>query len=247
MDPMIEQLDVLQTVTVLAIIALAYVVRGIVGFGSGLICVPLLVFFLPLTVVVPLVVLLDYIASATHGIHNRRHIQWRELSVVLPFSLIGVLVALYVLRQFELEHLLLALGIFLISYGLYSLSPFTPKRRYSRLWGIPGGLLAGLVGTLFATGGPFYVTYLHLRQLDKTAFRASFATLFLIDGAARLTGFVVGGFYNLDLLWLLALSLPTMFIGLYLGGHIHTSLPATMFQRLISVLLLVSGIALVLR
>jgi uncharacterized membrane protein YfcA len=45
----------------------AYLVRGIAGFGSGLIAIPLLALFLPLTLAVPLVVFLDYVASASHG------------------------------------------------------------------------------------------------------------------------------------------------------------------------------------
>mgnify|MGYP001619021539 FL=1 len=46
-----------------AILLLAYFIRGISGFGSGLIAVPLLAHFLPLQFVVPLVLVLDFSAS----------------------------------------------------------------------------------------------------------------------------------------------------------------------------------------
>ena len=45
---------------------------------------------------------------------------------------------------------------------------------------------AGVLGTLFGTGGPFYVIYLNLRGLDRTVFRATFAMNFLVDGGVRL-------------------------------------------------------------
>ena len=48
-----------------AVLFVAYLVRGIAGFGSGLIAVPLLTLFSPITVVVPVVVSLDYIGSAS--------------------------------------------------------------------------------------------------------------------------------------------------------------------------------------
>jgi hypothetical protein len=35
--------------------------------------------------------------------------------------------------------------------------------------GFPGGL----VGPLFGTGGPFYVIYVKVRELDRTMFRAT--------------------------------------------------------------------------
>ena len=52
------------------VVLLAYWVRGMAGFGSGLIAVPLLTLAWPVTVVVPLVVALDYIGSASQGIRN---------------------------------------------------------------------------------------------------------------------------------------------------------------------------------
>jgi uncharacterized membrane protein YfcA len=45
----------------------AYLVRGVAGFGSGLIAVPLLSLAAPVPAVVPLVVALDYIGSVSQG------------------------------------------------------------------------------------------------------------------------------------------------------------------------------------
>jgi len=49
---------------------LAYLVRGIAGFGSGLIAVLLLILVSPVTAVVPVVVSLDYIGSASQSVRN---------------------------------------------------------------------------------------------------------------------------------------------------------------------------------
>ena len=56
------------------VLYVAYVVRGIAGFGSGLISVPLLALFFPL----PVIVLLDYVGSASQGLRNWKLIAWRE-------------------------------------------------------------------------------------------------------------------------------------------------------------------------
>ncbi len=71
---------------------------------------------------------------------NRDAIVWSELLPMLPFTLGGVAIALYVFMNFE-----------------------------------PAGLFGGLVGTLFGTGGPFYMIYLTIRGLEKRSLRASFA------------------------------------------------------------------------
>ena len=69
-----------------SVLFFAYLVRGVAGFGSALIAVPLLALTLPLTIVVPLVVFLDYLGSASQGINNRDKIHWQEILPLLPFT-----------------------------------------------------------------------------------------------------------------------------------------------------------------
>jgi uncharacterized protein len=49
---------------------------------------------------------------------------------------------------------------------------------------------------LAGSGGPFYVIYLNLRNLEKTTFRATFASNFLIDGGIRLVAYVILGLFR---------------------------------------------------
>lgn len=229
------------------ILSLAYFVRGVAGFGSGLIAIPLLALVLPLPVVVPLVVFLDYVASASHGLKDRAEIQWRQFLPLLPFSAIGVVTGLYFFRTVDPVFLSHLLGVFVILYAAYSLLSKDDGHRISSLWAVPAGGFGGLVGTLFGTGGPFYVVYLKHRGLPKTQFRATFALVFLVDGAGRLAGYLVGGYFDRDWLILAALGLPVMALGLYWGGHVHTNISQRQFQVAVSLLLLVSGTTLLLR
>lgn len=229
------------------ILIVAYVVRGITGFGSGLIAIPLLALMMPLWVVVPMIGLLDYLASLSHGFSHRQSIQWREILPLLPFTLAGVATALYLFKTVDAQLLTQILGGFVLLYALYSLSGRNPEGGGSRAWAGPAGGLGGLVGTLFGTGGPFYVIYLHLRGLGKTAFRATVATIFLIDGASRILGYALSGLYAMDTLLLVAAGLPVMAAAMFAGGHIHTSISAENFRRAIGVVLIGSGVALLLR
>jgi len=90
-----------QLAAALAVVGAAYVVRGIAGFGSGLIATPLLLLLLPLTLAVPLVVILDYAASAVQGIRDRRRIAWREIVHVLPTAVAGVAVAFWLFKLLD--------------------------------------------------------------------------------------------------------------------------------------------------
>ncbi len=244
---MLETLTAVHLAYAAVVVSAAYFVRGIAGFGSGLIAIPLLAQVLPLAVVVPAIGLLDYLGSLTHGTQHRSAIRWRELLPLLPFTLLGVVIALFLFKRVDGDALRRALGVFVVAYALYTLLMRQSPDTGSRLWAVPGGGLGGLVGTLFGTGGPFYVIYLGLRGLGKAEFRATIAMIFLIDGAARIVGYLGAGFYGGDVLLLAGLSLPLMAVGMVAGGHVHTGITQAQFQKGIGVLLLGSGLALALR
>lgn len=221
-------------------------VRGIAGFGSGLIAVPLLAFMFPIQVVVPIVVLFDYLGSASQGIRNRELIAWRDEIPLIPFTLVGVALGLTLLKSLESDTLKLALGGFVIAYGVYQLLPL-PVLRGSRLFAVPCGFLGGVIGTIFGTGGPFYVIYFGLRALEKSAFRATFAANFLIDGAIRLAAFASFGFFHGEVLLAVLAGLPVVGAGLWLGGRVHSTMSTAAYARMISALLLSSGVVLLVK
>ncbi|MBF0471588.1 MAG: sulfite exporter TauE/SafE family protein [Gammaproteobacteria bacterium] len=228
------------------LLIIAYLVRGITGFGSGLIIIPTLALLLPVTTVVPMVGLLDFAASLSHGVKHHRQILWRELLPLLPFSMFGVASALYLFHTLNPELLSRLLGGFVLGYALYTLFGKASSNIVSRWWSIPGGFFAGSVGTLFGTGGPFYVTYLQLRGIDKSHFRATIALIFLLDGCSRITGYTLTGVYTEETILLTLSAMPLMFIALYLGGRIHTTITQAQFRKGISILLTISGITLIL-
>ncbi|MEW6593649.1 MAG: sulfite exporter TauE/SafE family protein [Thermodesulfobacteriota bacterium] len=231
---------------VAAVLLFAYFIRGIAGFGSALIAVPLLALRLPLAAVVPLIALLDYVASLTQGIQNRSHIRWPEIWPLLPFTVLGVGTGLMLHFVGNPALLTRGLGIFIVTYALYALLPL-PNLSGPRWWAVPAGYLGGAVGALFGTGGPFYVIYLTLRQADKSGFRATAATIFLFDGACRLIGFTLSGMFHRATLLAAVAALPLVAVGLRLGNRIHLTITPKNFMRLVCVILLASGGALLLK
>lgn len=243
---MLSDLTTLDLLLCAGIVLFAYFVRGVASFGSALVAVPLLAFFLPLTVVVPVIGLLDYLGSLQHGIKHREAVAWRDLWPLVPFVFAGMLVALYLLTEVDQGLLLRVLAGFVLAYAVWSLLPLGAMRG-SRYWAAPMGFMGGLVDTAFGTGGPFFAIYMNLRQLGKTAFRATAGVVFAIDGAFRLVGYGVVGLFTWETAKFIALALPLMMVGMWIGGHAHIGISEAAFRRLIALLLLSSGIALLVK
>jgi len=227
-----------------AVLAVAFFVQGLAGFGSGLIAIPLLVFVLPLQFAVPLSLALTYVTAVSHGLRSQRHVRWREMLPLMPFSMAGVVLGLIILKTASVAAMSHALGTFVVLFAVYQFMGVEFAGRYSKGWAVLAGGSGGVIGTVFGTGGPFYVIYFRLRGLDKTEMRATIAATFLVDGGWRLVGFGAAGYYTRDFLIAMVAALPVMVAAFYVGSRTHMRMSQQSFQRAISVLLAISGLAL---
>ena len=228
-----------------AILFAAYFIRGITGFGSGLIAVPLLALFLPLTFVVPLILLLDFTASIVIGGFNRQHVRWREMLILIPVGVIGVGVGTHLLVNMPQTPMLIGLAIFVFLFAIKSLLDIHGEKPISQAWAVPAALTGGTVGALFGTGGPPYVIYLAHRIHDKSDLRATLSALFFTEGLTRIITFLVVGLLLSREIWIAYFAgLPIMLGVLYVGSRIHHGLSAAHMARLLGGLLLVASLSL---
>lgn len=226
------------------VLLLAYFIRGISGFGSGLVSVPLLALVFPLSLVVPAILLLDFTASLVLGGVNFRQVRWDEVKPLVPFGMIGVALGTTLLVSLPREPLLIALGIFILIFALRSLLNLHGDKPVSRKWAAPASLAGGTVGGMFGTGGPPYVIYLQHRLQDKGELRATLSGVFFLEGLFRIGSFVAAGLLVQSEVWLgFLLGLPIVFAGLYGGSHVHTGLSQAQMVRVIGILLLLSGLS----
>jgi len=238
------QITPLQLIFSVFIIFIAYTVKGLSGFGSGLIAIPFLAMIFPITFIVPVLGLLSYSGTIMQSVHLRKQVAWRDVLPLLPFSLVGISIAVWLLVNVNQNTLVLYLGFFVFSYSIYSLLPL-PNPQGSRKWAVLAGGLGGMVGALFGTGGPFYVVYLKMRRLDKSVFRATIAMIFLFDGGFRIAGYAINGLYTEQVLWMLLVLFPVLLIGLTAGHHLHIKINQQRFNQMISLLLMVCGLMLI--
>jgi hypothetical protein len=225
----------------------AYFIRGIAGFGSALVAMPLLAMQMEITLIVPVICLLDYLASLTHGLQNRSRVCWADLLPLLPFTLCGMFAGFFILKSVDASSLAAGLAVFIICYAIYALLPLPPLKKGSKLWAGPAGFFGAMIGVIFGTGGPFYVMYFSLRQLDKSEFRATLATVFMIDGGLRLISFLAGGFYSSTSFIAVCAALPLLAAGLFFGEKVHLTISRSNFIRLVSFILLFSGMVLLVK
>jgi len=230
-----------------AAVAGAYVIFGISAFGAALFTVPVLSHFFPLDFVLPMVVLLDVASALALGRRFSREADKSELKWLAPFSLVGAVLGVTLLVMLPRDATLIALGIFLLIYGAYSLHEGVPSRRVSRRWAPVAGFAGGTMGTLFGAGAPPYAIYLSRRLGDKGALRATLSNIVLLSVSIRALVFTVSGLMLADRLIGFALLAPFALAGLWVGNRIHGRISRAALLRFVAVLLLLMGVSLIVR
>jgi uncharacterized membrane protein YfcA len=229
-------------------VIVSYTVFGLSGFGSTAISVPILAHFLPVSYLVPLMALLDVACSSIVGTTERRHVAVGELKWLIPVMFGGFAIGALVLVRVPDHYLRIALGVFALALGGYSIVNPSVTRRISRLWVVPVGLVGGAVATVFGAGGPIYATYLQARLGDKNQVRATTSALISISAFSRAVIYAISGLLLHAAIGVgLVVLAPFVWMGLKLGTRIHTGLTQQQMKRVVGGLLVFTGMSLLWR
>ncbi|MTW17816.1 TSUP family transporter [Rhodoplanes serenus] len=238
-----------QIAVALPAVALAYVIFGIAGFGTALIAAPVLAHAMPVAAIVPMLALLDCAAAIVNGVRiGGDKVARDELARLVPLMVLGSLVGAWLLLMVPPRPMMLALGAFVVVYAIYGLVAPSPRGPLPPAFVLPFGGIGGIASAMFGSGGFIYAMYLGRRLADKDAVRATQSALIGLSTFTRAVIFALAGVYTDGRLALLALLLvPAMLLGTWIGHRVTLRLSREQFLRVLYVVLIGSGAALVLR
>jgi len=229
----------------------AYAARGASGFGAAA-AMPLLGLVLPLKVLVPAWTLIGIAAGAALMGNDRNKVAWGEMIKLVPGTLVGIAIGLYLFTLLSSDTLAKWLGSLVLAYGLYSLwgtfgaaaKPHLPPKIAAALGGVGGGMTGTVVGTM---GSVFFAMYFDAIKLAKDSYRATMTAILLTLTIIRGIGYFAVGEFSRDVWIVTAILFPSMLIGLFLGNYFHHGMSELAFRRIVALALTVSGIALLIK
>jgi len=230
------------------VVAIAYLVYGLTGFGSSIVAIPLLTQLVPLRTATPVMLVLDLVAGMLVGMRNLQSVQTRELTRLGPWLCIGLLLGVSVLVSVPEKPLELILGVCLLTYSLWRVRSSGEFREIGGRWALPLGFFGGCLTAVFGTGGPVYTIYLAGRLRDPDQRRATISTLITATAVARLILFAASGLYkNPAVLPLASFMLPCGAVGLFAGARLRSVISAPRVLTLLWIVLIVAAVNLIIR
>src|ERR1041385_9208638 len=210
---------------------------------------PLLGLVIPLKILVPAWTLIGIAAGTALIGSDRKKVAWAEMVKLVPGTLVGIAVGLYVFPLLSSDTLAKWLGALVLAYGLYSLwGTFTtspkahlPPRIAAALGGLGGGMTGAIVGTM---GSVFFAMYFDAIRLAKDNYRASMTAILLTLTVIRGIGYFAVGAFSREVFIVHVILFPSMLVGMFIGNRFHHSMSDLAFRRTVACALTVSGLAL---
>ena len=230
-----------------SIVLVASIIRGYVGFGFSAIVVAGASLFLPTREVVPLVLLLEVIASLQMVNQVWQHVNWRMVFSIFAASLLFIPLGQYVLLWVEVEPMrVIAAILMLAAVVLTAKGRSFPVKNDPKGWFLIG-TVSGYMNGLLAMGGMWAMIFLLNSGIKVATVRASLvAMLFTTNSYAVLTGSSQGLFNNTSLVRSI-LVLPALFLGVWIGSRKFESSNANTYKKVVLWVLAALAVTLLLR
>ena len=228
---------------------LAFVIKGLTGFGPALVIIPIFSLFLPFTEVVPISGALLFFSNIPLAFSGRGQLPKRSfVPAALGFS-VGVALGAGLLTILPEGVLQRILGVTLVGFCGYQLwggrqvDERPNLNRYEQVRLLVFSSLSGLFAGTVGVGAMPLVVYLGLRY-PKENFRLLLTYVFLVGSASQVAVYGLRGLYTPDVLLLSAGLIVPMFLGLWLGSLFFGRVPQRTFNRVVGVLLLLPAVQL---
>jgi uncharacterized membrane protein YfcA len=236
-----------QIVLVLAGALAGGVVNGLTGFGTGITAMGFWLYAIPPAVAASLSVICSSISQlqTVHLIWGT--IRWRRVLIFVVPGLIGVPVGTYILPHINPTLFRIGVGVFLIGYSSYVL---LRRGQIKSDWGggtadgvigFGGGILGGIAGL----SGVFPIIWTDIRGWIKEERRSVVQSFNIAILWLALASHAASGLLTRQVLLQAAIALPGTIVGAHTGAFIYRRIADHSYQRVILVLLLVSGATLI--
>lgn len=226
----------------------AFFIKGLCGFANTLVFTTILSFAADNACISPVELLLGYPSNLILMWKERRFIRWKFCLPLSALVTAGSIPGILFLKNTDAGIIKVIFGVVIFLLGLEMLlrELRQKKVRQSRavlmIVGVLSGLLCGLYGV-----GALLGAYLSRVTEDSASFKANICVVFWVENTLRIFLYALWGILTAEILKQAVLLLPFMLAGLGLGILGGRVLDEARVKKCVTVMLMLSGAALILR
>ncbi len=229
---------------VFGVVFAAVLMQTLTGFGSAMVAMALLPYWLGLLVATPLVALIAATLEALVLVYWREALNWRAIRQLTVGMVLGIPFGLLALSRVDAGILLPVLGGVIVAYAFYALLNLRLPELGDSRWAYGIGALAGLLGGAYNVSGPPVIVYGHCRRWTPAEFKGNLQAFFLLGDALVIIGHGIAGNLTRTVWQSYLLALPAIALGLIVGLALERFIRPGAFGRMALILLILLGVRL---
>lgn len=210
----------------------------------GVFAVPLLMFKMPATYAIALMLPLLIIADAMSVKSFWKKWDTQLLIKLLPGALVGIVFSTLLLDKFNASIVSFFIGVICICFAVRNL--FFSHYRLDSINSTKGVYLmsatSGITSTLVHAGGPPLIIYFTAIGLAPTKFVATAAAFFALMNVVKLVGAISLGLLSMEMVMTALAFSPLAFLGNWIGVQLHQRINKALFLKVMNYLLLILGL-----
>jgi uncharacterized protein len=232
-------------VSVGLIFFLAGSLQGMTGFGSALVAMPLLCFFLDVKTAVPLCTLNSIVITTFLVFKLKKHIDRKKILPLCISALPGTVVGVTLLQKMDAQVFKILLGSLLLAYSIYSLAFSPAPRKIQPFWTYIAGFFSGAIGSAFSAGGPPAIMFATLNDWNKDEVKATLTGFFAFNSLISATVHFFTGLTTSSVLHNFLISCPLVLVGTVTGSHFYSLIPHRLYLKITFGFLIIMGCTMV--
>ena len=226
----------------------AFFIKGLCGFANTLVFTTILGFGVNNVNISPVELVLGFPSNCILTWKNRKKL---DIKIVLPMILLillGSIPGAFLLKNVDAHNIKILFGLVVVLVGIEMMLKEYDKihMKDSKLVLLLVGILGGLMCGLFGVGVLMAACVSRVTNISEE-FKANLSAIFIIENLFRIVMYASIGVITFESLKLVVYLIPFMLAGVFAGMKSATILDEKLVKKLVIVLLIISGLALVIK
>lgn len=234
-------LDLITSVGLILLAGFTSFMTGAMGLGGGMLLLVVMASVVPIAALIPVHGLVQLGSNASRAVMTFRHLDRSMFKYFALGTVIGAVVASFVVVQLPLAFIQLAIAIFLLLM-VWGLKP--KSREMTRPGRIFAGALTTFLSMFVGASGPMVASVVYRNGYDKLAHTSTFATCMTFQHSLKAIVFTVVGFAFWQWLPLVVAMIVSGAIGTWLGLKLLNKIPTEKFKLAFKIVLSVLALRL---
>ncbi len=222
---------------------IAFVVKGMAGFGDPLVSSSGMSLFMQSKNIAPFTLCLCLPTNAYYSWKNRKHLEIKKLIPIIAAIMCGTIPGTLILANAPSDVIKAVLGVVIIAAGIEMATRINAKqKKYNKytmyIISFFSGVSGGLYGIAF-----FYVAYLERTTADRHSFRGSVCFIFLFENIFRMIVYGFSGLLTTELIYMLLAAIPGVLIGMFIAKKLDPKVSERAIRIFVIVVFIAGGIS----